>query len=199
MKAPFEWHDEITQYKHHRWKIDSTQVGNYGLGGTLRYGWEWWENIRIEPRDLNFVAVSDDLVLCPLICEDLARQDPVAELVRSVGPNLVIGLLMDGPQLADRWSARYATVLAEDPGSSVLTISSLGMVALSRPPGLPSSRTFASWKDPLGKFTPIEMESRATAVLLNLQFTLRAEFSADSRSDDGVASTPVICGMHFVG
>jgi hypothetical protein len=33
--------------------------------------------------------------MCALICEDLARPDPVAEIVRTVGPNLVIALLME--------------------------------------------------------------------------------------------------------
>jgi hypothetical protein len=46
---------------------------------------------------------------------------------------LLIALLMDGPQLKSRWSGRYAGVLAEDPGSSVLTLTSLGMALRSRP------------------------------------------------------------------
>jgi hypothetical protein len=58
--------------------------------------------------------------------EDLARPDPVGDLVRSVGPNLVIALLMDGPQLRARWSGRYAMSLADDPGSFVLSVTSLG-------------------------------------------------------------------------
>lgn len=68
-----------------------------------------------------------------LVCEDLARQDPAADLIRAVGPNLLIALLMDGPQLSGRWPARYASVLAEDPGTSVLTLTSLGMAERSRP------------------------------------------------------------------
>lgn len=63
----------------------------------------------------------------------MARQDPAADLIRAVGPNLLIALLMDGPQLKDRWAARYASVLAEDPGSSVLTLTRLGMARRSRP------------------------------------------------------------------
>jgi hypothetical protein len=51
--------------------------------------------------------------------------------MNAIGPNLVIALLMDGPQLENRWPARYATVLAEDPGSAVLTVTSLGMVRRS--------------------------------------------------------------------
>ena len=93
--------------------------------------------------------MSEWLNFCVLICEDLARQDPVSELIRAVGPNLVVALLMDGPQLEHRWAAKYATVLAEDPGSSVLTVTSLGMARLSRPPKKPVSRAVALWKDPV--------------------------------------------------
>ena len=42
--------------------------------------------------------------------------DEVAELIRDVGPTLVVTILLDGPQLATRWTARYAGVLADDPG-----------------------------------------------------------------------------------
>ena len=51
--------------------------------------------------------------------------------VRSLGPNLVFALLMDGPQKANRWPGTYATGLAADPGSSVLTLTSLGLVTKS--------------------------------------------------------------------
>ena len=68
-------------------------------------------------RLLYFVTLNR-MTWSVLICEDLARQDPAADLIRAVGPNLVIALLMDGPQLNGRWPARYASVLAEDPGSS---------------------------------------------------------------------------------
>lgn len=195
-KAPYQWQSEEVQYKHHRWQIEESQIANYGLGGTLDRRKAWWENIRIESRKVNFFAIRPELVICPLICEDLARQDPVAELVRSVGPNLVIALLMDGPQISHRWSARYATVLADDPGSSVLTISGLGMVQLSKPRGCKPSRVFASWKDAFGDFIPLELSSDETAMILNLQFREQEECSIDGRRDGGVATTPVLCGIH---
>jgi 5-methylcytosine-specific restriction enzyme A len=59
--------------------------------------------------------------------------------MRSVGPNLVVALLMDGPQLTARWPARYASVLADDPGSSVLTLTSLGMCLRSRSTTAPAA------------------------------------------------------------
>jgi hypothetical protein len=187
---------ELTQYKHHRWKLDAGQIENYGFGGTLDAGQEWWENINIHERKLNFLAVRPELVICPLICEDLARQDPVAELVRSVGPNLVIALLMDGPQIAERWSARYATVLADDPGCSVLTLSSLGMVNLSRSYEKPQKRVVACWKEASGKFVPLELAASDDGMILNLQFKTRHEWSLDGRDDGGVASMPVLRGTH---
>jgi hypothetical protein len=196
MRLSFDSDFELVQFKHHRWQIESSQINNYGLGGTLCLKKSWWENITIEPRELNFIALLPELVLCPLICEDLARQDPVAELVRSVGPNLVIALLMDGPQIAERWSARYATVLADDPGSSVLTLSNLGMVELSRPRNCRAARVFASWKDASGSFVPLELASNEVGLILNLQFTNKKEWSVDGRHDGSVASTPVLCGIH---
>lgn len=196
IKVPLPWYPELVQYKHHRWQIDPSQLTTYGLGGTLGADTLWWENIGLPERALRFLATSPELVLCPLICEDLARQDPVAELVRSVGPNLVIALLMDGPQLPERWAARYASVLADDPGSSVLTITSLGMVRLSRPNNCRPSRIIGSWKDPFGRFTSLELAENETALILNLQFRKREESTVDGRTDGGVASTPVLCGVH---
>jgi hypothetical protein len=191
---------ELTQHKHHRWKLDSQQIENYGFGGTLHAHHQWWENINVKDRELNFLAVRPELVICPLICEDLARQDPVAELVRSVGPNLVIALLMDGPQIAERWSARYATVLADDPGSSVLTLSSLGMVQLSQPQGMPKAtaqkRVIACWKEGSGKFVPLELAGNEMAMILNLQFRKKCEWSLDGRDDGGASSVPILCGIH---
>jgi hypothetical protein len=125
---------DVSQRKHHPWKLDEGQVIQYGLGGVLSPYREWWEYIDCTDRCLNFISMSEDLVMCALVCEDLARPDPVANIVRSVGPNLVIALLMDGPQTKERWAARYATVLADDPGCSVLSLTSFGMARLSRPP-----------------------------------------------------------------
>ena len=93
-----------------------------------------------------------------VICEDLARPDPVGDLLRAVGPNLVIALLMDGPQIKERWSARYATTLAEDPGCSVLSLTSAGMSRLSRPAsGVNRSKVIGLWKDAHSS-TPVEIE-----------------------------------------
>ncbi|HUR83687.1 MAG TPA: hypothetical protein VM733_23230 [Thermoanaerobaculia bacterium] len=147
-----KWYD-MTQHKHHRWRLDPAQIANYGLGGVLSGTRNWWEAIPIPRRRLSFLTSNAWLTVAPLICEDLARLDPVSDLIRGVGPTLLIALLLDGPQLPHRWPARYAGVFAEDPGTSVLTVTALGMSKRSRPDGLPREETektgsvVALWKD----------------------------------------------------
>jgi hypothetical protein len=160
----------------------------------------WWEDCHVDDRSLAFVAYAPWLTLCALVCEDLARPDPVGEIVRAVGPNLVVALLMDAPQLDFRWPGRYATVLADDPGCSVLTVSSLGMVDLSRPPaGIPRSRAVALWKDAKDKKAhPLELPEEGEALILNLAGDYFEEFSADGRRDDGATAYPVLAGVHIV-
>ncbi|HUB81232.1 MAG TPA: hypothetical protein VMB03_20660 [Bryobacteraceae bacterium] len=190
----------LVQHKHHRWKLDAGQIRQYGLGTELDPRMAWWEHVAVKPRSLAFVSMRPWLTVSALICEDLARQDPVAELVRSVGPNLLIALLMDAPQLASRWPARYATVLADDPGSSVLTVTSLGMASLSRPfNATPRPRVVALWKDAYtGVPVEIELPTGKSAAVLNITVQDLEEFTADGRSDDGATGYPVLSGIHFV-
>jgi len=189
-----------SQEKHHRWRLEKRQIVQYGLGSCLDIEWNWWEHISIDKRELYFVVLEDWLTVCALICEDLARQDPVSEIVRAVGPNLVIALLMDGPQLAQRWPARYATVLADDPGSSVLTLTSVGMSELSRPPSIQTrSRAVALWKDAkTGDAVTIELPPNTDGVVLSLSRERQTEWSADGRDDGGVGGYPTLSGIHFV-
>jgi hypothetical protein len=96
----------LAQHKHHRWKLQESQIAQYHLGARLKPDVRYWEHIEIQDRKLHFVALRPWMVAAPLICEDLARHDPVAELIKGVGPSLVIAILMDGPQITARWSAR---------------------------------------------------------------------------------------------
>jgi hypothetical protein len=177
------------QSKHHRWRIDGGQIRQYQLG--LDEKREWWEDIKLGPRELNFLSLNDWLTISVLICEDLARLDPVSDLVRSVGPNLVVTLLLDGPQLSTRWPARYATVLADDPGSSVLTLTGAGMAARSKPlPGSksmtkPGEQVIALWKDAKSAATSILLKPGSEGVILHLKRAYFEEWTADGRSDDG--------------
>jgi hypothetical protein len=188
-----------TQAKHHRWRLDAGQINQYGIGGIFDPTMEWWENIAVKERQLTFLSVNSWLTMCVLICEDLARQDPVADLVRAVGPNLVVCLLQDGPQLSARWPARYATVLADDPGSSVLTLTSLGMARLCRPPGMSECRVIALWKDARST-RPVEiaMDDRSGGVVLSLTREFREEWSADGRGDGGTTAYLLLNGIHQV-
>lgn len=68
------------QAKHHRWHLDRPQIVTYQLGGALPVERGVWEHIELEgPRVLHFMTVKE-LTWSALICEDLARQDPAAEL-----------------------------------------------------------------------------------------------------------------------
>src|SRR6185295_13666926 len=78
-----KWYD-LRQQKHHRWKIDTHQIQQYNLGGVLTGGKDWWEAIDIGERRITFLAPNGWLTLCPLICEDLARFDPISDLIRGV-------------------------------------------------------------------------------------------------------------------
>jgi hypothetical protein len=187
------------QLKHHRWCLDRGQILQYGLGGRLPASRDCWERIAIGPRDINFVTLGTWLTMCVLICEDLARQDPVSDVLRAVGPNIVFALLMDGPQLRHRWSSRYASVLAEDPGCSVLSMTSLGMSNRSRPQ-LEStdepdkSSTVALWRDAVYGEREIALDSGHNCCVLSLVCRSAQEYSIDNRGDGEQAHFPVFAG-----
>lgn len=187
------------QAKHHRWCVDHDQIVNYQLAGRLPVSRNCWENIDLPPRVLHFVTLNQ-LTWSVLVCEDLARQDPAADLIRTVGPNLLIALLMDGPQLSGRWPSRYASVLAEDPGTSVLTLTSLGMAERSRPlsrlTGKRSerSRVVALWRDAIAGEIEISLDSGDDACVLSLECRMVEEFCADGRGDGMGTSCPVFAG-----
>ncbi len=170
------------QHKHHRWCLEGEQIVQYDFH--LDRGRRWWEAISVHGRTLTFVALADWLTICPLICEDLARPEPVADVLRGVAPTLIVALLLDGPQLACRWPARYASVLAEDPGSSVLTLTALGMVERSRPAGMPPSRAVALWKDPQLGVRELALDDGARAILLTATAVDSFGIAIDGRQDD---------------
>jgi len=129
----------LRQNKNHRWSLDERQIDQYHLGGTLHPRFRWWEAMQVPRRSIQFVEVGAGVTLASLVCEVLAQIDEVAEVLRSVGPTIVVTPLLDGPQLSSRWAARYASVMADDPGSAVLTLISSGMAQRSRPRGHDSS------------------------------------------------------------
>jgi hypothetical protein len=178
----------IRQSKHHRWSLDETQVNQYHLGGALHPRIRWWETMDVPPRTVQFVEVGEQMTLVSLVCEDLAQSDNVAQVIRSVGPTLVVTPLLDGPQLTSRWSARYASVFADDPGSAVLTLTCYGMVQRCRPHGQGVSPVVALWKDPAGGAREIQLEPGAQAVLLTACSDRALRRSADGRWPVGNAT-----------
>jgi hypothetical protein len=178
----------IRQNKHHRWSLDQGQIDQYHLGGILHPHIRWWEAMEVPRRAIQFLEVAE-LTLATLVCEDLSQNGDIAELIRSVGPTALITVLLDGPQLNSRWAARYASVLADDPGSAVLTLSSFGMVQRSRPHDRDASRVIALWKDPTKGVREIPLEPGAQGVVLTICTDRGTRRSADGRwpVDNGIS------------
>jgi hypothetical protein len=170
----------LRQNKHHRWSLDEKQIYQYHLGGVLHPHVRWWEAIDVPRRLVHFVEVAELTLVC-LVCEDLAQNDEIAKLMRSVGPTVVFCVLLDGPQLSSRWAARYASGLADDPGSAVLTLTSFGMVQRSRPSRHDASPIIALCKDPARGVREIPLEAGAHGVLLTVCMSRTTRRSADGR------------------
>ena len=175
--------------KHHRWKLDRHQLESYGLLGALNPKAEWWESLDLLSRRVDFACFRDQSVLAAMICEDLARVDPCHELLRAVGPNLIVALLMDAPQFTFRWPARYATVLAEDPGSAVLTLTSRGLMTRQHLIGSGKSkkdedRVVALWRDDFhGQPIQIACPNNSHGVWLKLWNSPTTDVTLDGRED----------------
>jgi len=174
-----------SQSKHHRWRLDGDQVKRYQLGNVLDPQASWWEAIEVGYRHCFITVFRPGAALSVLVCEDLARYDPVLTVMNAIGPNLVLALLMDGPQVENRWPGRYATSLADDPGSSVLTVTSLGMLTRSSMPGENPSRQIALWKEPGGRAISLKLPAGDHALLLSLTARSVEQFTLDRRSDGG--------------
>lgn len=173
--------ERFDQSKHHRWCLDRGQLLQYHLTRSLDPRRQWWEAISLSQRTVQVIDIGDGATTVALVCEDLARLDEVADLLRRLGPTLVIALLLDGPQLAGRWSYRYASVLADDPGSAVLTLTSLGMVRRSTPHGRSRSRVVGMWNDPVSGLVEIELAKGASGVLIKCKTETRMVWTADGR------------------
>jgi hypothetical protein len=189
------------QGKHHRWSLDRKQILQYDLGSQLPSSKVCWERSQVGQRKILFATLGGWLTFTVLVCEDLARQDPITDVLRSVGPNLVIALLMDGPQLTTRWPARYASVLADDPGTSVLTLTSLGMCERSQESGKRAqmpSRVVALWKDKLHGSEEIAIPVESQGCVLSLACEVREEYSSDGRSDGKATEVPVFSGIFYI-
>jgi hypothetical protein len=171
----------IRQSKHHRWSLDDAQIRQYHLAGALRPNVRWWEAMEVPRRSVQFVELGGGITLTSLVCEDLAQVDEVAGVIRAVGPTIVVTPLLDGPQLSSRWGARYAGVLADDPGSTVLTLTSFGMAQRSQPPGNAPSPVVALWKAPGQEMHEIPLEPGAHGILLSATASPAVRRSFDGR------------------
>ncbi|WP_315722379.1 MULTISPECIES: hypothetical protein [unclassified Bradyrhizobium] len=179
--------------KHHRWRLDHHQLVSYDLVQALEPDYLWWEKIVLQQREIHIKVIRSSSVFTTMICEDLARSDPCHEVLRAIGPNLVFVLLMDGPQLPIRWSARYATALSDDPGSSVLTFTSRALIARSNAVlerlsadergARSASWAVGLWKDATGSARVIECPPGAHGVIINLLGDALYEATLDARQN----------------
>jgi hypothetical protein len=188
--SPYAPWFHIRQNKHHRWALDEGQIFQYHLGGALHPKVLWWEAMDVPRMELQFLQVGEEVTIVSLVCEDLAQNDDVAEVIRAVGPTIVSTALLDGPQLRSRWAARYASVLADDPGSAVLTLTSFGMAQRSQPAGHDPSPVIALLKDADRGTREISLKPGSHGVLLTLSGERATRRSADGR-------WPVTTGTHY--
>ncbi len=157
-KSDPEKHITNSRRKHHRWRLDRRQIESYGLGTALNPKVShWWETTPIGQRELYFHRFRTGSTFAALICEELARSDVCHDVLRAVGPNLVFALLMDSAQIPGRWSAQYASSLADDPGCAVLSFTSYGLVERANRLRSDGSQSVALWKDDTGKLVQIPM------------------------------------------
>ncbi len=190
---------EFGRAKHHRWKLDGSQITKYALGASLDPCLSWWENIDLTWREVEIGVVRNNATMTSLICEDLARLDPSQIAVRTIGPTLVIALLMDGPQLSWRWSSRNATVLAEDPGSAVLTFTSMGLInRMNQTASKPENRCVGLWRDDRGEQRELHLKKDSDAILITLSSNTRKEWTLDGRGDQGAAVGWTLSGERYV-
>lgn len=188
-----------TQSKHHRWKLDGRQLKRYQLENRLDPQRFWWEQIDISDREANFYVFRSGASMAVLVCEDLARIDPIQPVLRSIGPNLVVALLQDGPQTLSRWSSRYATVLSDDPGSAVLCLTSQGMVDRSMlPTDTEFRRVIALWKDPESGARELTLKNGEHAIVLKLRFSTCSSWTLDGRSCNEATTTLKLEGAHSI-
>jgi hypothetical protein len=87
----------VRQSKHHRWSLDAGQIYQYHLGGELHPAMRWCEAVNVPRRVLHFIEFGEGFTVVILICEDLAQNDEVADLIRAVGPTGIMTPLLDGP------------------------------------------------------------------------------------------------------
>jgi hypothetical protein len=187
--------------------LDRDQILQYKLENYFSTERIWFEQCSLCQRRLSILAPNAWLALTSLICEDLARQEPVGELIRGIGPTLLFALLSDGPQLTSRWSARYASVLADDPGTAVLSLSSEGMVKRSQKINstinpsksshtdhIENNTTVGLWKDMIKGWKELVLiaddsgKSRGKGILFTISAVFKEEFTLDGRSDNSNAS-----------
>jgi len=193
-----EWDLIAVRGKHHRWRLDERQLSRYGLAHRLPPDRGWWENIELEPRTVDVVQFRGGSAMTALICEDLARIEPCQAVLRATGPNLVVVLLMDGPQVEARWPNQYAGILADDPGCSVITLTSLGLPRRIRSDDGEDRLSIGLWRDGFGETKRLNITGDEAALVVTLVPKSLSESTLDGRPDGGSAFGWTLRGVNPV-
>jgi hypothetical protein len=186
---------EFQQAKHHRWCLDEAQIRQYALSRVLDPARLWWEAIDLPLRTAQILDLGGGATIAPLVCEDLARLDEVADLLRRVGPTFVISLLLDGPQLPQRWPCRYASILADEPGTTVLTLTSYAMAARSHPAGTRPSRAVGVWSEPGTGLHQLDLAPGSVGMVISLTVSTKTVWTADGRRHERRTPTARLSGV----
>lgn len=93
----------------------------------------------------------------------------------------MVSLLLDGPQIEQRWPGKYASVLSEDPGSSVLSVTALGMTLRSTGSGFDPSRQVALWSESGKKPETLELKKDGSGIVIELKMKTENMWTMDGR------------------
>ena len=191
------FHEGVTkgywqQPKHHRWRLTDQQAASYGFKPDVP-DLSWWEGIDVTNRQVYVGQLHTGGIFTCLVCEDLARIEPVHSIVRAIGPSLIVALLFDGPQLKTRWAAHAMAGLVEDPGASVLSLTSLAPAyrwwenKRDRAAAMDGVQV-GLWRDcTMADAEELKLKKGQHALLLPLKMKYVTERTLDRRSDDGNA------------
>ena len=134
-----------------------------------------------------------------LICEDLARPDPVGDVIQlSVRiSSLLFSATAPRSQVAGRDATRASRGRSRILGSD----SHKSRHVKAFPPGRPSkdrSGVVALWRDAKTGTTEISLPDKYDAIVLNITVEYHEEWTADGRGDGKNSGYPVLSGYHLI-
>jgi len=152
-----------TQDKHHPYSISAEQIAQWGLqrqlGKVKRNEVGTSTRKKVVIRD-----IPGSGRFCVVVCEDLARSEPVQNAIRDFGVDMGVVVVMNGLFSESGWRLRHAVNLAEEPGSRIAIGNSCAILARMEPrPTSPDLRSLAYYVLPNHGLTSVTLPPRASA------------------------------------